>query len=262
MANETPNSDFNLIVDAGGFSRGSDDFSRVQNEYLIKAMTWMGYSAMNFGYKEFQLNPSFVKKVQMDLQPPFISANVYLTGTNKTFLTPYVIKELTANAKDKKPAIKKLKVAILGLCDNKLSPLFISRPGEPQLEYKDPVEVAKILAPHLRKKADIVLLLYFGKHEELIKVLTAAPEIDLAVLGGEYYMVNKPQKEEKNIVVTTPLQGKYVGVLTLQLDKKKNIIGSSDKQIALNEEIKDDPKFAQLVKDSEQSAAQPVQSSH
>lgn len=262
MTNEIPNSDFNLVIDAGGFSRGSDDFSRLQNEYLVKAMTWMEYSAINFGYKEFQLNPSFIKKLQIDLHPPFISANVYLTGTAKTFLQPFIIKELVAQTMDKKPAVKRLKVAMLGLCDNKLSPLFISRPGEPQLEYRDPIEIAKNMAPQLRKKADIVILLYYGKYEELIKILTAAPEIDLAVMGGEYYMVNKPQKDEKTLLVTTPLQGKYVGVLTLQLDKKKRIIGSSNKQIALSEEIKDDLRFTQLVQDFDKANAQPAASGH
>jgi 5'-nucleotidase / UDP-sugar diphosphatase len=263
MAKELTNSDFHLLVDAGGFSKGSDDFSQTQNEYLIKALTWLDYSAINMGYKEFQLKPSFVRSLEQKLKAPFISANVVMTGGDKTFAQPYVIKELElAGAADRKPLFKKVRVAIFGLCDNKMSPLFISRAGEPTLEYRDPIAVGKALLPALRKKADVVILLYYGKYDEMQNVLQAVDGIDVAVMGGEYYMLNNSSVRKKVIAVTTPLQGKYVGVLTLQLDKNRHIIGSVNKQIPLNEDIAEDAKFAQLVKEFEQVNTSPGQPAH
>jgi 2',3'-cyclic-nucleotide 2'-phosphodiesterase (5'-nucleotidase family) len=254
--------DFALVVDAGGFSRGSDDNSQLQNEYLITALTWLKFDAINFGYKEFQLKPSFAKKLEQNLQPPFVSANVVLAGSQKTFLQPYLIKEISAQKSERKPAFNKIRVAILGLCDNKLSPLFITRPGEPQLTYLPPIPVAQELVLKLRKKADVVVLLYFGKNDELNNLLQAVPGIDVAILGGEYYMLSSKPADKGRLVFTTPLQGKYVGVVTLQLDKNKQIISSSNKQIPLNEEVAEDPKFAQLVKDFDQANAAAISGSH
>lgn len=263
LAKEWTNSDFRLLVDAGGFSRGSDDFSQLQNEYLVKAMTWLDYSAINLGYKEFQLKPSFIKNLEQKLKPPFVSANVVMAGGDKPFAQPYVIRELElAGNGERKPLYKKLKVAILGLCDNKMSPLFISRAGEPTLEYRDPVAVGQTIVPMLRKKADLVILLYYGKFEEMNKTLQAIDGIDVAVLGGEYYMLSNAAGKKSYIAVTTPLQGKYVGVLTLQLDKNKRVIGSTNKQIPLDEDIVEDARFAQLVKEFEQANSSPGQAAH
>jgi 5'-nucleotidase / UDP-sugar diphosphatase len=263
MAKELTNSDFHLLVDAGGFSRGSDDFSQTQNEYLVKALTWLDYSAINLGYKEFQLKPSFIRSLEQKLKPPFISANVIMAGGDKTFTQPYVIKELEiAGTAERKPLFKKVRVAILGLCDNKMAPLFITRAGEPTLEYRDPIQVGKALVPMLRKKADMVILLYYGKHDEMQKVLQALDGIDVAVLGGEYYMLSSSSDKKKFIAVTTPLQGKYVGVLTLQLDKNKHIVGSTNKQIPLSEDIAEEARFAQLVKEFDQVSTSAGQTAH
>ncbi|HPI74568.1 MAG TPA: hypothetical protein PK843_01520 [bacterium] len=263
MTNEWSRADFNLVVDAGGFSRGTDDHSALQNEYLLRAMTWLNYDAINLGYKEFQLKPSFVRKMEQSLHPPFVSANVLLAGADKPFVKPYLLKELQALPSERPLAFKKLKVAVFGLADNKMAQLFIARPGEPQMTYVEPLQAATELVPVLRKKADVVVMLYYGKNAEMNQVLNAVPGIDVAVLGGEYYLINSSSEQRKNqLAVSTPLQGKYVGILTLQLNKNKEIIGSTTKQISLDEKIVDDAKFLQLLNEFEKASRPAGASQH
>ncbi|NLP11145.1 hypothetical protein GX408_12185 [bacterium] len=263
MSHEWPQADFNLVVDAGGFSRGTDDHSAVQNEYLLKAMTWLNYDAINLGYKEFQLKPSFIRKMEQSLHPPFVSANVRLTGSDKPFVRPYLLKELEAQRSDRSPAFKKLKVAVFGLADNKMAPLFITRPGEPQMTYIEPLEAAAELVPLLRKKADVVVMLYYGRNSEMNQVLNTVQGIDVAVLGGEYYLINSSSEQKRNkLAVSTPLQGKYVGILTLHLNKNKEITGSTTQQIPLNEEIAEEAKFLELLNEFEHAGRPGGSSQH
>jgi len=263
MTKEWPQADFNLVVDAGGFSRGTDDHSAVQNEYLLKAMTWLNYDAINLGYKEFQLKPSFVRKIEQSLNPPFVSANVLLAGSDKPFVRPYLLKELEAQRSERLQPFKKLKVAVFGLADNKMAQLFISRPGEPQLTYVEPLKAAAELVPVLRKKADVVVMLYYGRNAEMNQVLNAVPGIDVAVLGGEYYLINSSSEQRKNKpAVSTPLQGKYVGILTLQLNKNKEITGFTTKQISLDETIAENAKFLELLNEFEKASRQGGSAQH
>jgi len=257
-----PNSDFNLVVDAGGFSRGSDDASQLQNEYLLKAMMKLQYDAINMGAKEFQLKPSFIKKLSETMKLPLLSANVQMVGPAKAVWQPYLIKEINAQTSTRKIPIKKLKVAVLGLCDNKLSPLFIQRPDEPRMEYQEPIPIAQDLVPKLRQKAAVVILLYFGKQSELVKLMQNVPGIDVAVLGGEYYLASSGNSDKGTLMVTSTSQGKYADILTLQIGKDKRIAGSTSKHIALSESIAEDPKLGQLVKEFDKATIQSTPASH
>jgi len=256
-----PKSDFNLLVDAGGFSRGSDPTSVLQNEYLIKGLAWLNYSAFNLGYRELNNKPSVLKKLELDNHIDFLSANILLKGTGKTAFKPYVIKELISQARYKDLPFKKIKIAIVGLCDEDLAQLRLNQPNEPVLEYIDPLQTAKTVIPEVRKKADMVILLYYGKYEKMKSVATAVPGIDIVVLGGETYLVGRDPKEVLPfITVTSQAMGKYAAVLSLNLDKYKKIVQHSMRQAALDENIKDDEKFSRLAKDFEAASQNP--SSH
>jgi len=256
-----PKSDFNLVVDAGGFSRGSDPTSVVQNEYLVKGMSWLNYAAYNLGYRELNNKPSVLKKMEMDYKVDFLSANIQLKGTGKTVFKPYIIKELLTQERGKSLPFKKIKIGIVGLCDDKLAQLRLSQPEEPVLEYIDPLLAARSIIPEVRKKSDLVLLLYYGRYEKMKEVATEVRGIDIVVLGGETYLVGRDPKEELPfIAVTSQAMGKYAALLNLGLNNNKKIVQHSMRQAPLDESLKDDEKFARLAKDFEAASQNP--SSH
>ncbi|MBN2354715.1 hypothetical protein JXO59_01310 [candidate division KSB1 bacterium] len=221
-------------------------------------MAWLDYSAINMGYRELNNKPSVLKKLQQENNVEFLNANILLQGSNKPLFTPYLIKELEAKKTKQKIPFKKIKIGILGLCDNKLAQMVLSREGEPTLVYQEPVQAAKQYIDDLKKKSDLVILLYYGRYEQMKTVVDQVPGIDLVVMGGETYRVGRnPQETETIITVTSQAMGKYAGVLNLSLNKQKKIASFSTKQVPLNEDIADDPKFARLVQEYESAARNP-----
>lgn len=258
MATDIPSSDFTLIVDAGGFSRGSDPLSLIYNKYLARGMSWLNFAAVNLGYREWGTKPSFLKNLADSSKLEFLCANVFDKATGKPFFAPYIHKELHAANPQAKIPFKKLNVAIVGLTDQEFSQLFVNRPNEPELLYRPPLEVAKELMPAIVGKNEVVILLYYGKFAKMQEILDQVPGFDVAVLGGESYnLSSKTEADSKVIRVSTPSMGKYVGVLSLTLDKKKNIISSSARQVPLKEGMEEESRFLDLVKAFEVESQNP-----
>jgi len=217
-------------------------------------MTWLGYSAINLAVRDFNSGGKFVSHLQETYQPKFVSTNIFYKDSDKRFSQPYVLKELEAKEKSKKIAFRKLKVGIIGLCDERAT-LFSNRLEESALESKAPLQVAKDWVPEVRKKVDLLVLLFSGTVDNLQAIIDQVPGIDVAILGGEAYISNQIRGRQNTVIVTTPSMGKYAGVLTLELDSSKKIVSSKKDQFPLDEQIPDDPRFAELAKEYDLAAS-------
>ncbi|MBN1998213.1 hypothetical protein JW935_11710 [candidate division KSB1 bacterium] len=236
--------DFYILTDAGGYMRGIGDRSLLLTDYLLKGMKWMGYSAVNISARDLNNGGDYIKKCQKELGLDFIAANVVYKDTGKLFGEPYVVKDIKAFS-DKKLPFKKLRIGIVGMTDARTQ-LFSNSINEPMLESIDPVPVAAKLLPEIRKKADLVILLYYGRFDNVSKILEQSDDIDVVVLGQEYYRAAS-YREKKPEIVGVSSMGKYCGILSLDLDKEKNVIDSKIENIALSEDIADDPMFVELI---------------
>ncbi len=219
-------------------------------------MSWLDYTALNLGYREWGNPATVLQGLEKEFNLPFICANVSYKDSVAAPFKPYVVREIEARPGRGKLPYNKLAIAMVGLTDNLLAQLFVNRPGEQELLYRDPVEAAKAIMPDLRKKSDLVILLYYGKYQKLTALLEAVPGFDVAVFGGEHYLVAS-QKNPNNPVriVSTPSMGKYAGVLTLQLDKKRKIVSSSDRQVPLKEDMNEVARFNELAAEYEKEAS-------
>lgn len=194
-------------------------------------------------------------KAEKEYGVNFISANAVYSEDSKNFVEPYIIKKVTANESETRPPFKSLDVAFLGLCDQR-DPLLHRNSTEKALKSLNPVEIAKELVPKLKKKADLVVLVFNGRYKSMEAVLNSVDGIDIVIMGGEYYRAE--QYASKDIIVTsTPSLGKYFGILKLELDKDKHIISSNKRRIPLDTSIKDDPKFVKLVNEFEKAKKEP-----
>lgn len=208
---------------------------------------------INLGLRDFINGGEFLKKLHEKKKFQFLAGNVFYKDTNKPFAKPFVIRKIKAHkVEGKKLPFNSLKVGIIGLCDER-SILFGDNIAEPGLESKAPASIAKELVDKVRKKADIVVLLYHGKYSQLRPIIAKVKGIDVVVVGGEYYRVDRIESTNP-IIVTTPSMGKYVGVLTLQLDDKKNIVSSHKERLPLKENIDSDANFVRLAADYEKAA--------
>ncbi len=218
----------------------------------------LGYSAINLGYRELNTPPSVLRGIEIKHQMHFLNANILFKETEKPFFQPYVIKEITMDNKKAKVPFKKLKIGIIGLCDNLLAQIHLTRAGEPELLYQDPQEAASKYVGDLRKKVDLIVLLYYGKYDKMKEIVSKVAGIDVVVMGGDIYRIGHDEKDnEKVIIVGAQSMGKYVNILQLALDAKKQIKSNVTKQVPLSEDIPDDPQLANLVKQHDEEVQKP-----
>ncbi len=227
--------------------------SKLNTEYLLQGLDELHYTAINLGVRDFINGGKFLNTLHEKKKFQFLAGNVYYKDTNKSFARPFIIRNVKADKdRGKKLPYNSLKVGIIGLCEERAT-LFRDNIKEPMLVSRAPASIAKKLVDKVRKKADVIILLYYGKYNQLQPIISDAKGIDVVVVGGEYYRVERTETTNP-IIVSTPSMGKYAGVLTLQLDEKKNIISSHKERLPLNENIIDDAHFVKLVADYENAA--------
>ena len=230
-----------MQLDAGGFSKGYGPTAQIQTEYLVRGLLSLGYDALNLSHKEFYKGSALLKKIEKENKFNFLSSSIYYEN-GKAFAQPSMIKTLSAKGIDS-PPFKKLKVALFGLCDQK-DKLLHRSVNESQLKSIDPVLAAAELFPDLRKKSDIVVLLYHGKYKRLEAILKSTKWIDVVILGGEYYSARSVVGSDA-IIVSTPSLGKHLSSVTLTIDSQKRILSHEKRSIALSEDVEEDERFLQ-----------------
>lgn len=206
----------------------------------------LGYDAVGLAIKDFSSGGQYLLDMAQKYKVPFVSTNVFYVDSKKPFVETTLNKRLTARSSSVKPPFEKLAIGILALCDEKES-LFHQNLQEPQLSSREPVEAAKKAVAELHS-ADLIVLLYNGRYATLENLLIQVPNIDIVVVGGEYYKV-MPNSTRKPVIVSTPSLGKYFGMLTLTLNDRKKIIGHRVERFELEDTIQDDPRFLRLVAD-------------
>ncbi len=226
--------------------------SELQTEYLIKGFSLLGYDAVNLSIKDFTNGGEFLKQVQKQYNTNFVSSNIEYAESNEPFVENFVTVKLKSN-KHANPPFDHISIGILGLCDER-EQLLHRKEQEPQLSSTNPIQAAKQMTAKL-KKSDLTVLLFNGRFNTLQEILSAAPEIDIVIMGGEYYRV-RSSTTEKTIVASTPSLGKYFGTLTLKLDSNKDIISHTTNRVALDETVPDHEDLARLVQEFDSARMQ------
>lgn len=211
--------------------------NRLKAEYLLKGLSKLGCKTFNLGMRDFAAGEEYLLNLQKKADVDFVSANVVYNDTKDHFVEPFVIRD-----KDQKP----LKIGIMGLCQpgDRLVP---GQPESKKLISKPLAESIEKPLKKLSKKADIIILLYHGTYNDLMELLEQNINIDVVVLGGQYYRVNQYERE-KPILVSTPPLGKYLSKLELVLDEKKNIVTHRKERFPLDENIENDPAMQELIR--------------
>jgi len=245
--------DFAIAVDAGGFARGLGEISRLKTDYLIRGLADLGYQVINLCPSDLSNGAGAIKLLQEKHKVVFISASIQRKEDAKPVFPPYQI--VTLKAKNKKAALfDQLRIGFLGLTQGQV--MLPSEIDEPELVVADPLLVAQKLVPELRKKCDLVVLLYHGDFKTVEQIMQV-PGIDAILIGGGYLQAKAKQKEQSGVPLAAALSmGKYQNIFKLNLNKDKSVQSVERQQIALNESVTSDPAFVRLAEDFEKAAEQ------
>ena len=157
---------------------------------MMVAMNALNYDAMAVGNHEYNFGLKVLEKARREAKFPWLSANTYNKGTNKTHYQPYIVKEVAG-----------VRVGILGLTTPGV-PTWENAPNYAGLEFRQPLLEAKKWVPVLRGKerADVVIIaMHMGIEEDLrtgelnpgqvqnenqaVAIAKQVPGIDLIFMG-------------------------------------------------------------------------------
>lgn len=214
-----------ITIDAGDVVQGSLYFKYFKGDVEYPLMNMIGYDIRVLGNHEFDNGMESLAKYYKNIDGIPLSANYDFTGTElEGIFRPYAIKKVG----DKK----------IGFIGINLDPESIISAKNIEVKYKDVISTANEIASYLKnkKKCDIVVVVSHIGYDKIndkptdVDLAKASKDIDL-IIGGHTHTLIDPTYPEKIPslinnskgqpvrVVQAGKQGKYIGQLTIDLDK-------------------------------------------
>ena len=153
-----------LLIDSGDTIQGTplayyhNKKNNKPPDPMMLAMSALSYDAMAVGNHEYNFGLKVLEKARSEAKFPWLSANTYNKGTNKTHYQPYIVKEIAG-----------VRIAILGLTTPGI-PTWENAPNYAGLEFREPLREAKSGCRCLRGKerADVVVIaMHMGLEQDL-----------------------------------------------------------------------------------------------
>lgn len=220
-----------IAVDAGDMVQGSLYFKYFRGDVEYPLMNMTGYDIRILGNHEFDNGMKDLAEKYRTVKGARLSANYDFSGTElEGIFSPYVIKKVGGK-----------KIGFIGL---NVDPTSLISRNNIDVRFKDIIPEANRLASYLKhdKKCDLVVAVtHIGYEKENDKttdpeLIAASKDIDIVIGGHSHTLIDPahpekfpsilPNAEGKPVrVVQTGKYGKYVGKITVDLDKLKDSDG-------------------------------------
>jgi 5'-nucleotidase len=222
-----------LLLDGGDALFGDDLAQETKGQVIVEAMNLLGYDAMALGGEDFRLGLDVLRQRMEEAQFPVLSANVMISGTEQLFAKPYVIKEIEGH-----------KVAIIGLTNREAASV-----AGGAVVVLDPQEVLKDVMVEVSGEADVVIVLSRLGTATDMQMAGQAPGIDLIIGGQSRDVLDPPLWDEptSTVIAQAGYQGRWIGVVSLELDGQGEVTGHQGQVVLLSGEIGDDPDMRDFL---------------
>src|SRR5438552_2256838 len=153
-----------LLLDSGDTIQGTplEYFHNKRNnappDPMMLAMNALHYDAMAVGNHEYNFGLKVLEKARGEAQFPWLSANTYDKGSDKTHYAPYIVREIAG-----------VRIGVLGLTTPGI-PNWDNEQNYAGLEFHDPVVEARKWVGVLREKERVdvlVVAMHMGLEEDL-----------------------------------------------------------------------------------------------
>ena len=201
-----------LIIDAGDlfFSTANINSNNKESELyragaILEGYDRVGCDAINIGHYEVLNGLSFLKNMEEKTEIPFLSANLRDSKTNKLLFEPFriIVKE-------------SLKIGIVGVTD-KLPDTTMSMIAD------DYIEAGNHYIDEVSNQADIIVIMVNSDRKTYSELPTVFSNADFIVTSGSTNMTreNTKQKDGGPFLYSCGKQGKYMSVLSVEIEDKK-----------------------------------------
>jgi len=224
----------NVVVEVGGFSRGSKAYEKLKTETLLKCYKSIGYDVINVGSNEYRLGIDLLKEFEKIVDAPFISANI-VDQNNKLVFPPYKI-----------ITVDDLKLGFLGVVSSE----FVKK-SETGLSVLNIENQVQKYIPEVGKQCDLIILLADARDNEIERIAATNSDIDV-ILGGStfnYSENDKPTRLGKTIIHKTGAIGKYLGRLRLDIKQTSSaqIENFEGYNIQLDDNVSDNDEILEIL---------------
>jgi 5'-nucleotidase / UDP-sugar diphosphatase len=189
-----------LFLDSGDLFHGTNEANEGAGQGVVEAVNLLGYDAMVAGNHDFNFGFDRLKEIEVQLNFPILTANVY---------------------KDGKPAFEQYKIVDIGgkrigmfglTVPESRSNMNITDSGA-QVEFEDPAVAARRVIPLLQEQQvdAIILISHLGDDidAELVKVVDG---IDLVLSGHHHWLYKEAKKVNNTFIVEAGGYSTHVGL--------------------------------------------------
>ncbi len=203
-----------LVLDAGDVVTGRPESNFFNAEPDIIGMNYIEYDAMTVGNHEFDNGIKNLRRLEAIAEFPFLSANIYKDG--QPFFKAFKIFSMDG-----------YKVAVFGLTTHE-TPEVTMPEYVKDLEFRNPVEIAKKLVPELKNRADVIIALthlgFYPDQEDIMQyegdvtLIEEVPDIDIVIGGHSHTSMENPHDSiNGKIFNSTGQWGLYLGRVDISL---------------------------------------------
>jgi 2',3'-cyclic-nucleotide 2'-phosphodiesterase / 3'-nucleotidase len=251
-----------VLVDSGDTIQGSplESFhsrkNNVRTDPMMLVMNSLNYDAMAVGNHEYNFGLKVLEKARGEAKFPWLSANTYDKGTDRTHYKPYIVKDLAG-----------VKIGIMGLTTPGV-PYWDNPPNYAGLEFRDPVPEARKWVQTLRtqEKVDVVVVaMHMGVGEDLrtgqantgqipheneaVTIAKEVPGIDVIFMGHTHRDV--PSLYVNGVLLTQANHwGRHLARADLYLQKEPSgwrVYAKSARTIPADDRVEPDPAVVKLA---------------
>lgn len=234
-----------IVLNAGDDFQGSPISTITKGASQIQLLNLLKPHAMTLGNHEFDYGRTSLAEILQKATFPIVSANVYDTQTNSSFVKRYTIQHIGS-----------LKLGIIGVMTTELPTLSLPANVE-HLEVRSPASVVNELIPELKKNgADIIIALtHQGVIEDSI-LATQCPDLDIIVGGHSHTPLFRPKYVNGIVIVQAGSRGRWLGKLDIVVDALKDTVVQSRGELieCRTADVTPDPIVASVVNDLEKLA--------
>ncbi len=249
-----------LVIDGGDVLMGTLFHTIAREESAeLRLLHEIGYDAIALGNHEFDFRPRGLAEIintalaKGDL-PALLCANIVFNETDARDDELQVLFE-QGMVKPYEVFVKNgLRIGVFGLMGIEAAEVApFARP----VAFSDPIAAAKKIVKTLKndEQVDVIICASHGgvrmnsRREwegEDVQLAAAVPEIDVVVGGHSHTFLEKPIIVKNTPVLQAGAEGRYVGVLNLQIDN--GVVAMKDyRSIAINDSIAGDRDIQAMV---------------
>ncbi|UCG52497.1 MAG: hypothetical protein JSW58_02800 [Candidatus Latescibacterota bacterium] len=264
-----------LLVSAGDFFGGADDYNQLKCQFIARMMGYFGYDAVALGEMDLNFGLDAITEDNAKNDINILCANLFrkkpgdvepsVEGTADTGGEPTRTRERPTAISDE-PAFPAYRIierngvrfGIIGvMAPSAKNERMTAESGSVEaLTYviRDPIAILRGIVPIVKAQSDVVVLLAHMVKSELDRVLEEVGGVDVAVIGHS----RKPSVTPEPVVLhDVPVfmashQGQYIGRALLNFDSANKLSGYENEIRLLDESIADDPEVALMVSEFEE----------